>query len=175
MLRTDKQTTVDTIKDLFGKMVSAVFVDYRGLDVASVTRLRDELRSAGVKYRVVKNTLARRALEGQPGATGLGSVLTGMTAIAWSFEEPAAAARVLKAFAKSNDKLKVKAGLIDGRVLDGEAVVTELASMAGKDELRAMLLATLQAPAAQLVQQLAAPAQSFVLLLKARQEQGASA
>jgi large subunit ribosomal protein L10 len=175
MLRTDKQATVDTIKELFGKMVSAVFVDYRGLDVASVTKLRDELRSAGVTYRVVKNTLARRALEGQPGATDLGSLLTGMTASAWSFEEPGAAARVLKAFAKSHEKLRVKGGLIEGRVIDGDAVVSALAGMAGKDELRATLLATLQTPAAQLVQQLMAPAQNLVFLLKAREEQGSAA
>ncbi|MCA9618074.1 MAG: 50S ribosomal protein L10 [Myxococcales bacterium] len=175
MLRTEKQETIDLVKGRFEKMVSAVFVDYQGLDVASVTALRDQLRKADVEYKVVKNTLTRLAVKDQGYAEELAPTLTGMTAIAWSYEDPSAAAKVLKAFQKDNEKLKIKAGLIDGKVIDEQAVVNQLAVMPGKDELRAKLLATLQAPAQQFVQQLQAPAQNFVYLLTAKEKDGGAA
>lgn len=172
MLRKEKQTEIATLKDRFARMVSAVFVDYNGLDVASVTALRDQLREQDIEYKVVKNTLTKLAVKDNPWASDLDEALTGMTAIAWSYEEPGAAAKVFKAFSKNNDNLKVKAGLIDGKVIDGTTVLGQLATMPGRDELRAMLLATLQAPSQQFVQQLAAPVQNFMYLLTARKEQG---
>ncbi len=175
MQRANKQAVVDTVKARFERMVSAVFVDYQGLDVAAITSLRDELRAAEVDYQVVKNTLTRLAVKDEEYSGELADVLTGMTAIAWSYEEPGAAAKVFKAFAKKNKNLKVKGGLIDGKVIDGAAVVNQLAVMPGKDELRAKLLATFQAPAQQFVQQLQAPAQNFVYLLKAKEEQAGEA
>jgi large subunit ribosomal protein L10 len=169
MQRTDKQTEIDLLKDRFGRMTSAVFVDFKGMNVDAVTRLRDELRKAKVEYRVVKNTLVRRALEGQKAVETLAGKLRGMTAVAWSFEEPGAAAKVLKELGRKNDKLKVKAGLIEGDVLDTRGVLEHLATMPGRDELRAMLLATLQAPLQQFLQLLSAPTQNLVYLLKARE------
>ncbi len=171
MQRADKEATVDEIRGRFDRMVSAVLVNYEGMDVASVTNLRDQLRAAGVEYKVVKNTLVRRALEDQDWAAQLGEALVGMTAIAWSYEEPGSAAKVFKTFGKKNENLKVKAGVIDGNVIDGQAVLTQLATMPGRDELRAMLLATMQAPLQQFLQQLSASAQNFLYLLKAREEQ----
>jgi large subunit ribosomal protein L10 len=173
MLRTDKHATVDALRDRFDRMLSAVFVDYQGLSVAAVTKLRDQLREAGVEYKVVKNTLTRLAIKDQPWAPALAKTLTGMTAIAWSYEEPSTAAKLLKAFAQTNDALKLKGGLVDGAVLDGAAVANQLATMPGKDELRARLLATMQAPLQQFVQQLSAPAQNFVYLLKAKEDAAA--
>jgi large subunit ribosomal protein L10 len=173
MLRSEKQTAVENLKSNFDRMVSAVFVDFQGLNVASVTKLRDELRKASVDYKVVKNTLIKLALGDTAFAKDLGPVLTGMTAIAWSYEEPGSAAKVLKAFRKDNEKLKIKAGLIDGKVIDSEQVTETLANMPGKDQLRAQLLATLQAPAQQFVGQLAAAHQNFVYLLKAKQDKDA--
>ena len=172
MLRSEKQSTISDIKDRFARMTSAVFVDFNGLDVASVTKLRDELRNAEVEYKVVKNTLTRLAVKGESYADDLSETLTGMTAIAWSYEDPSAAAKVLKAFRKTNEKLTIKAGLIDGKVIDGAGVENTLATMPGKDELRAKLLATMQAPAQQFVQQLNAAAQNFVYLLAAKNDQG---
>lgn len=172
MDRRQKETEVGTLKDKFDRMVSAVLVDFKGLDVEAVTKLRDEFRSAGIEYRVAKNTLIRNAISGQPYAGALGSSLRGMTGIAWSYEDPAAAARVVKAFRKDHDKLKVKAGLVEGQVLSGQQVESDLATMPGKDELRARLLATMQAPAQQFVQQLNAAAQNFVYLLSAKKEAG---
>ena len=175
MLRSEKQDSIAFIKDRFDKMVSAVLVDYQGLDVASVTLLRDQLREAGIEYKVVKNTLTKLAIKDQEWASDLDEALIGMTAIAWSYEEPGSAAKVFKAFQKKNDSLKVKAGVIDGKVIDSDTVVNQLATMPGKDELRAKLLATFQAPAQQFVQQLNAPAQNFVYLLTAKNDEGEAA
>ncbi|MBW2524204.1 MAG: 50S ribosomal protein L10 [Deltaproteobacteria bacterium] len=168
MQRAEKQAEIEGLKDRFERMISAVFVDYKGLNVADVTLLRDKLREAGVEYRVVKNTLIRRSLEGREYAAELDDTLKGMTAVAWSYEEPGTAAKVFKEFGKKNQKLQVKAGVIEQQVLDAKAVLDQLATMPGRDELRAKLLATFQAPAQKMLQLLSTPAQNFVYLLEAR-------
>ena len=116
MLRSEKQQSIDFIKDRFDRMVSAVLVDYQGLDVASVTHLRDQLREAEVDYKVVKNTLTKLAIKDCDWAGDLDEALVGMTAIAWSFEEPGAAAKVFKAFGKKNKNLNIggAAGTVGG-------------------------------------------------------------
>ncbi|MBK6519043.1 MAG: 50S ribosomal protein L10 [Polyangiaceae bacterium] len=171
MDRNQKHALAAQVKDKFGRMTSAVLVDYQGLTVEAVTKLRNEFRKQGVEYRVVKNTLIKQAIAGQPWADAFGKTLTGMTGVAWSYEDPSAAAKVVKAFRKDNEKLKIKGGLVDGQIVPADRVETDLANMPGKDELRAQLLATLQAPLVQLVQLLAAPAQNFAYLLKAKEDQ----
>ena len=151
MNRTEKTTEIAAIKSRFDKMTSAVFISFQGMNVASVTKLRDEFRKSGVEYKVVKNTLVKQALKGQSYADTLGKSLVGMTGIAWSYEDPSAAAKVVTAFKKDNQKLQVKAGLIEGQLLDANGVENNLAKMPGKNELRASLLATLQAPMQQLL------------------------
>jgi large subunit ribosomal protein L10 len=121
---------------------------------------------------VVKNTLEKLALKDQPYVGQLDAVLKGMTGIAWSYEEPSAAARIVKDYAKDNEKLTIKAGLMDGQVLDAKAVANQLATLPSKDEARAMLLATFMAPAQHMVMLLNAPASNFVRLLNAKKEQG---
>ncbi|UQA62505.1 50S ribosomal protein L10 [Polyangium aurulentum] len=175
MERSEKQVLIGEVKQRFDRMTSAVFLDFKGLNVTTVTKLRDEFRKAGVEYRVVKNTLVRHAIKHHGWAKNLDDTLTGMTGIAWSYEDPSAAAKVVKAFRKDNDKLKIKAGLIEGQVLSPEGVENQLATMPGKDELRATLLATMQAPAQQFVQQLNAPLQNFAYLLKAKEEAASKA
>jgi large subunit ribosomal protein L10 len=170
MERTQKAAVIKTVKDKFARMTSAVFLDFKGLNVEAVTKLRDQFRKSGVEYRVVKNTLVHHAIKEHAWAKSIDQSLAGMTGIAWSYEDPSAAAKVIKAFRKDNEKLKIKAGLIEGQVLSSDAVESQLASMPGKNELRATLLATLQAPAQQLLQQLQAPGQNFVYLLKAKEE-----
>jgi large subunit ribosomal protein L10 len=172
MMRTDKATVVEDIKGRFSRMTSAVFLDFTGMTVEEVGNLRNVLRDKGVDYKVVKNTLVKRALEGAPYLPKLDTALRGMTGIAWSYEEPSAAARVLKEFCKENEKLKVKGGLLDGQVLDGKAVETQLATLPNKDEARAMLLATMLAPAQQLVMLLNTPAGNFARLLRAKEQKG---
>ena len=171
MLRETKSAAIEDIKDRFGRMSSAVFVDFCGLSVEEVGKLREGFRKKGVEYKVVKNTLVRRALDGEPWIDNLGPALKGMTGIAWSFEEPSAAARVVKDFAKNNVKLKIKAGLLDGQVLDAKAVETQLATLPNKDEARAMLLATFTAPAQQMVMLLNTPTGNLVRLLQAKGQQ----
>lgn len=170
MLRTDKQQAIETIKARFSKMTSAVFVDFTGMTVEEVSKLRDVFREKGVEYKVVKNTLVKKALG--DGAAKLTDVLKGMTGIAWSYEEPSAAARVVKEFKRENEKLKIKAGLLEGQVLDARAVEDQLATLPSKDEARATLLATLNAPAQRLVMLLNAPARNLVGVLAAKQRQG---
>ena len=173
MERANKEVVVKAITEKFDRMTSAVFLDFKGLDVATVSKLRDEFRKSGVEYKVVKNTLIKHAVGRHAWAKDLDRSLVGMTGVAFSYEDPSAAAKVVKAFRKdpAHDKLKVKAGLIDGHVLAGDAVETQLATMPGKNELRASLLAVLQAPLTQFVQLLQAPAQNFAYLLKAKEDQ----
>jgi large subunit ribosomal protein L10 len=173
MLRSDKELAVDELKARFDRMTSAVFVDFTGCTVAEATRLRDTFRAKGVEYRVVKNSLVKRALGDRPFVKTLSASLKGPTAVAWSYEEPSAAARILKDYAKENEKVKVKAGLLEGQVLAAKAVETQLATLPSKDEARAMLLATLLAPAQQFVMLINTPASNFVRLLNAKKEKGA--
>src|SRR5580692_7282796 len=173
MERAHKETVVKAITEKFDRMTSAVFLDFKGLNVAVVSKLRDEFRKSGVEYKVVKNTLIKHAIKSHAWSANLDKALVGMTGVAFSYEDPSAAAKVVKAFRKdpAHVKLQVKAGLIDGQVLAGDAVESQLATMPGKNELRASLLATLQAPMTQLLQILQAPAQNFAYLLKAKEDQ----
>jgi large subunit ribosomal protein L10 len=181
MERTVKTEQIGEIRARFDKMTAAVFLDYKGMTVESATKLRAEFRKVGVEYKVCKNTLVKQALKGSayadklfgrvPGSGGPSGPLVGMTGIAWSYEDPSAAAKVVKAFRKEafGEKLQIKAGLIEGSVLDPKAVEDQLAAMPGKNELRAKLLATFQAPLQQFVALLQAPAQNFVYLLSAKE------
>lgn len=170
MDRSQKEAVVTSVRAKFDRMTSAVFLDFKGMNVESVTKLRQEFQKSGVEYKVVKNTLVHHAVKEHPWAAKLDQTLKGMTGVAWSFEDPSAAAKVVKAFRKDNQKLKIKAGLIEGQILSPEAVEDQLATMPGKDELRATLLATMQAPLQQFVQQLNAPLQNFAYVLKAKEE-----
>src|SRR3954464_9866641 len=136
MERSQKETLGGSLKERFDRMTSAVFVDFKGLNVEAVSKLRDEFRKSGVEYRVVKNTLVRHAIKHHGWAKNLDTSLVGMTGVAWSYEDPSAAAKVVKAFRKDHDKLKIKAGLIEGQILDGAGVENQLATMPGKNELR---------------------------------------
>lgn len=172
MERAQKETVVGSVKEKFDRMTSAVFLDFKGLNVATVSKLRDDFRKSGVEYKVIKNTLIKHAIKHHAWANVLDKSLVGMTGVAFSYDDPSAAAKVVKAFRKdpAHDKLKVKAGLVDGTLIAGDKVETDLATMPGKNELRASLLATFQAPLTQFVQLLQAPAQNFAYLLKAKED-----
>lgn len=175
-----KEASVKTLRENFDKAISAVFVDFGGVNVANITDLRSRFRDAGVLYKVVKNNLVRKAVADQSfGEEELFQTsLRGMTAVAWSFEDPSAAAKIVKSFRKEGpekEKLNVKCGLLEGKVLSAAQVANELATLPGRDELRAQLLAQLMAPAQTLVRQLHAPGTNFALVLdayKRKQEQG---
>ena len=171
MERTQKAEAIKEIRSRFDRMSSAVFLDFTGMTVEEVSKLRDVFRAKGIEYKVVKNKLVQPALADHSWAMGLDPVLKGMTGVAWSFEEPSAAARVVKDFVKENEKLKVKAGLLDGQVLGAKAVETQLATLPSKDEARSMLLATMIAAPQRFVMLLNAPARDFVGVLAAKQRQ----
>jgi large subunit ribosomal protein L10 len=172
MLRSQKDEEIQFLKDRFSRMSSAVFLNYQGMTVEEVSKLRDTFRAGGVEYKVVKNTLVKHALKSEPYADNLMKQLKGMTGVAWSYEEPSRAARIVKEFRKDIEKLTVKAGLLEGQVLDAKAVENTLATMPSKDEARAQLLATMMAPAQRMVMLLNAPARNFVGVLAARERQG---
>jgi large subunit ribosomal protein L10 len=174
MDRATKSSQIGDIRSRFDKMSAAVFLDFTGMTVEHVTKLRAEFRKAGVEYKVCKNTLVKHALKGVPYAAKLDDALSGATGIAWSYEDPSAAAKVVKAFRKdpAGEKLQIKAGLIEGSLLDGAGVEEQLATMPGKNELRATLLATLSAPLQRFVALLAAPQQNFVYVLSAKERSG---
>lgn len=173
MERTGKATEIGEIKSRFDKMTSAVFLDFKGMTVEQVSKLRVEFKKSGVEYRVVKNTLVKQAIKDQPWSKVLTGALAGMTGVAWSYEDPSAAAKVVKAFRKDNEKLKIKAGLVEGQLLSDTAVEEQLATMPGKNELRASLLATLQAPLQNFVALLQAPTQNLVYVLAAKERESA--
>lgn len=169
MERMVKAEAIEVLKGRFQKMTSAVFLDFTGMTVEEVSKLRDAFRAKGVEYKVVKNTLVKQALSGEAWGAGLGKALKGMTGIAWSYEEPSVAAKVVKDFKRDNEKLQVKAGVLEGQVLDAKSVENTLANMPGKDEARAMLLAQMIAPAQRFVMLLNAPAREMVGVLAAKQ------
>src|SRR5213080_4519143 len=100
MERAEKDTQIGEIKSRFDKMTAAVFLDYKGMTVESDTKLRAAFRKAGVEYKVVKNTLVKHATKDGAYGGKLDKVLVGMTGIAWSYEDPSIAAKVVKAFRK---------------------------------------------------------------------------
>jgi large subunit ribosomal protein L10 len=169
MDRVTKEQQVNELKEKLGKTASLIFADYRGIDVPAVTDLRNLFRKAQCEYKVYKNTLVKLAVKGTP-MEGIGKHLEGPTAIIFSWESPSAPAKVATKFAKDSEKFVVKGGYFEGSVLDAKGV-EGLATMPGKDELRAMLLATFMAPATDLVRTLAAGAQNFAYLLSAKQRQ----
>ncbi|MCI5731759.1 MAG: 50S ribosomal protein L10 [Eubacterium sp.] len=139
-----KAPIVDEIKGYVSDAKSVVLVDYRGLTVEQDTRLRKELREAGVVYKVYKNTMLRLAFDGTDYAQ-LDKDLEGPTAIAFGIEDETAPARILNKFSKEAEALQIKSGVVDGEYYD-EAGVKVLATIPSKDELISKLLGSLQSP-----------------------------
>jgi large subunit ribosomal protein L10 len=165
----DKKALVDEVNAVAASAHSAIAAEYRGLTVAQVTALRAKARSQGVYVRVIKNTLARRAVEGTEFAC-LKEALKGPLILAFSREDPGSAARVVRDFAKDNEKLVTKAVAIGG-ALYGPADLERLASLPTLDQARAMLLGVLQASGTKLVRTLAEPAALLARVLAARGKQ----
>jgi large subunit ribosomal protein L10 len=173
MDRVTKEAQVGELKEKLGRTASVILADYRGLNVPTVTSVRDEFRKAQCEYKVYKNTLVKLAIKGTP-MEGMGKHLEGPTAIIFSWESPAAAAKVATKVAKDQEKFVLKGGFFEGTVLDVKGVES-LARMPGKDELRATLLATFMAPATDLVRTINAGAQNFMYLLAAKEKAGQGA
>ena len=137
-----KKKIVSDLVDRMKNSVAGVIVCYQGITVENDTALRAELRKAGVEYSVIKNTLTKKACA-EVGYEKLGEVLEGMTAVATSAEDPVAAAKILKKYADKVENFELKAGYVDGEVLDA-AGVTALAELPSKEQLVAKMLGSLQ-------------------------------
>ena len=143
-----KQPVVDEIKAMLDGAVGAVVVDYRGLTVEQDTKLRKQLREAGVVYKVCKNTMMKRAFEGTDFAA-LDEHLEGPSAIAISKDDATAPARIVANFAKKAEKLEIKAGVVEGNYYD-KAGMEALANVPSREELLGKLLGSIQSPIANL-------------------------
>ncbi|UTV99385.1 50S ribosomal protein L10 [Marinomonas rhizomae] len=150
----DKKAIVAEVSEVAKTALSAVVADSRGVTVSSMTALRKEAREAGVYVRVVRNTLARRAVEGTDFEC-LAESFVGPTLIAFSNEHPGAAARLLKAFAKANDKLEVKALAFNGELIPA-GDIDRLATLPTYDEAIAKLMSVMQGATSKLARTLAA-------------------
>jgi len=161
--RAEKEQELQALQSAFNASDTAILVDYKGLNVPQVTELRRQLRGAKASYKVVKNTLAKRASKGTKLAS-LEAHFEGTTAIAYTGDDAVALAKALTTFMKGAPALQIKGAVVQGRAIK-PVEVTELASLPGKPELYAKLLFLLQAPMQQLVTVLSATPRNFVTVL----------
>lgn len=159
----EKKKLVEELKDELAWAKNAFLFDYRGIKVGPVNRLRRQIEASDCRYRVEKNTLIGHAVEGTE-LEDVGTGLTGMTAIAYSGEDPVELAKVLTAFAKENPTFTFKTGMVEGRVITGDQL-KEIASMPGREELLTKLVFLLQSPIRGLVTVLSGTARSLVTVL----------
>jgi large subunit ribosomal protein L10 len=164
LTKQEKAVKVEEVAAMVAAAKAIVIAEFRGLDVGAVTRLRRQARGQGVTLRVLKNTLARRAMNGTPFA-GLSDRLVGPLVYGLG-PDPVAVAKVLSTFAKESDKLVIKAGAMANFVMD-EAGVKALAALPSREELLAKLMATMQAPIVQFVRTLNEVPSRFVRTLAA--------
>ena len=169
----DKQQLVAEVNEVATSAHSAIAAEYRGLSVTQMTEFRAKARNEGVYVRVVKNTLAKRAVQGTEFEC-LTEALSGPLVLAFSREDPGAAARVVKDFSKENELLVTRAVAIGGELYGAEDL-NRLASLPTLDQARAMLLGALQAPAGQLARTLAEAPAMLARVLQARGQSGAEA
>ncbi len=171
LTRAEKEEQVRQMADTIGRANTLLAIDYLGLSVQEASDLRRRFRQAEgeIEYRVAKNTLLRRAVQGTQ-AEGLLEFLTGPTALAISFDEPSAVAKALVDYAKDHEVLSIKGGVVDGEVVDLTAI-QRLAALPSKHELRGMLAGTIQAPMRNLAGTLHALLGNLRNALDARQRQ----
>ena len=144
-----KKAAVAQIKEKLTAAQSVVLVDYRGLNVAEVTELRKKFREAGVEYAVLKNSLVGIAAK-EAGIEGLDPILEGPTALAFGMTDAVAPAKIIAEFAKKNDKLKVKAGILDGAILD-VAGVEKLSAIPSREVLIAKVMGSMMSAVSKFV------------------------
>jgi large subunit ribosomal protein L10 len=165
----DKKALVAEVSAVAATALSVVAAEYRGLTVSQMTELRSKARSAGVYVRVVKNTLARKAMAGTSFEC-MNSALKGPLVLAFSKDDPGAAARVVKAFAKDNDKLVATAVSLGGQLL-GASALDKVASLPTREQALAQLMGVMRAPIQKLAATLAATPSKLVRTLAAVRDQ----
>ena len=165
----EKQEIVQQMHEKFADAKIVIVTDYKGLDVESMTELRGKLREAGSEYKVVKNTLLRRAAQDTDIAP-VADYFKGPTAVAFSTEEPVGPAKALTEFVKDNDKLEIRAGVMDGKLLD-QNDIKALSDLPSKDVLLGQLLSVMNAVPTSLVRLLNAVPQQMMNVLQAVADQ----
>ncbi len=164
----EKKAIVEEIKEKVDKSEALVLVDYRGLNVDEITKLRKECREAGVDYKVYKNTMMRFAFK-DAGFEEFNEFLTGPNAVAFGYDDPIQAAKVTSDFSKEHKKLEIKVGIVDGRIINVKEVES-LASLPSKEELVAQALRGLNAPITGLVNVLQGNIRNLAYALNAIKE-----
>ena len=164
-----KKVVVERLSTQLAEAEISILIDYKGLDVLAMTELRSKLREAGVQIEVVKNTLLVRASEGCDAGL-MQDLYKGPNAIVTSADDPVAPAKILIDFAKTNEKLEIKAGTLAGKLLSVEEI-TQLAKMPSKEELLTKLVCTLNAVPTSFVNVLAGVPRAFVNVLSAIKDQ----
>ena len=168
MNRDDKVQAVEELKETLVQAPSVVLAASTGIPVNTVNELRSELRAKGITYKVVKNTLAKRAIAGTD-MEALDDQFRGPTAVVFHPEEPGLAAKVLLDFQKKNEKFQLKAGYADGQVLD-DTGIEMLSKLPGKDDLRAKVIGLMTAVPTKVVRVFTAAQRDIVGLLNARRD-----
>jgi large subunit ribosomal protein L10 len=166
--KSEKEELIKELNDKFSRVKSAVAVEFGKLDVATVTRLRKKLREGKVEYKVLKNTLAKRAAKGTSVET-ISDDFVGPVAMCLSYDDVIAPAKILSEFIKDMETIKVKSAVVEGKKVDAKGVQA-LAKMPGLNELRAKLLGMFNQPAGKLVRTIAAPGQQLAMVVKAHSE-----
>ena len=169
MRKEEKQQIAEDLRDRFSKVAIIVLTDYKGLDVTAMNDLRRKLRAEEIEYQVVKNTLLIRASEDNDVAL-IKDYFKGPSAIALSYDDPISPAKVLSQFAKENDKLEIKVGVMNGQVMDANAIKA-LAKLPSREVLLGQFLSALNAIPASFVRTIAEVPRSFVSVLAAVRDQ----
>ncbi len=169
MQKSEKEQVIKDLNEKFSRAKTAIVAEFIKVDVETVTRLRKKLREGGVEYRVLKNTLAKRAAKGTP-LEVVSDDFTGPIAVAMSYGDVIAPAKILSEFIKDKETIKVRSGVIDGKRIDA-AGVQALAKLPGLNELRAKILGLITQPASKLVRTIAEPGSKLARVLLAKSEQ----
>ena len=170
MNKQEKKETIDELHEKFARAKTAVITGYSGINVEQITELRSKLRKSQVEYRVVKNTLARQAVQGT-GLEPLKDFFVGPVGIALGFDDVVAPAKVLFEFNKTQEKLQLKVGVLDGKLLQ-QADIKALATLPSLNSLRGKIIGLIQAPASRMVGILAAPGGQIARVMKAKADKG---
>ena len=173
MNRSDKEAIVAEVVDKASRAAAMYFADFSGLTVGEATDLRREFRKAGVEYRVVKNTLARKALERVTGYDSVYDKLVGPTGIAFSYDDAIAPAKIIKKFSEKSGKLKLKVAVLEKQVFDGSQL-DQLSKLPGRSELMAGVVGSIHAPISGIVGAIGALARDLVNVIDAIEKKKAA-
>ncbi len=165
MLKSEKEELIKELNEKFAKTKTGIVAEFSKLNVETVTKLRKKLREGKVEYKVLKNTLAKRAAKGTP-LEVISSDFTGPVAVVLSYDDVVAPAKILSTFIKDMETIKVRSAVVEGRKVDA-AGVKALASLPGLPELRAQILGMLTQPAGKLVRTIAAPGSQLARVIQA--------